>query len=56
VIRGLVITHFDDGIFISSGTGYKVEGNYIGTDPSGTVDEIGSEPDHRLDAILWAGA
>jgi hypothetical protein len=39
VIRGLVINHFDDGIFIRSGTGYKVEGNFIGTDPSGTVDE-----------------
>src|SRR5215217_5514 len=39
VIRGLVINHFDDGIFIRSGTGYKVEGNFIGTDPSGTGDE-----------------
>src|SRR5215216_2579965 len=37
VIRGLVINHFDDGIFIRSGTGYKIEGNFIGTDPSGTV-------------------
>jgi CSLREA domain-containing protein len=39
VIRGVVINNFSSGILISSGTGYKVEGNFIGTDPSGTVDE-----------------
>jgi len=39
VIRGLVINDFDAGIFIRSGTGYRIQGNFIGTDPSGTVDE-----------------
>ena len=38
VVRGLVVNRFaDDGIFIE-GPGNKVEGNYIGTDPSGTLD------------------
>ena len=37
VIRGLVINHYDDGIFIGNGAGYKIEGNFIGTDPGGTV-------------------
>jgi trimeric autotransporter adhesin len=39
VIRGLVINDFDQGIRLLSGTGYKIQGNFIGTDPSGTVDE-----------------
>lgn len=42
VIRGLVINNVTGfkltgyGIYISGGTGYKIEGNFIGTDPSGT--------------------
>ena len=40
VIRGLVINGFSsDGIRASSGASCRVEGNFIGTDPSGTVDE-----------------
>jgi trimeric autotransporter adhesin len=40
VIRGLVINNFFSfGIYLSGGTGYKIEGNFIGTDPSGTVAE-----------------
>ena len=38
VIRGLVIDRFDgSGVFAAAG-GAVVEGNFIGTDPSGTVD------------------
>jgi hypothetical protein len=37
VVKGLVIKHFPTGIFISGdGTGNRIEGNFIGTDPSGT--------------------
>jgi hypothetical protein len=40
VIRGLVINGFSaDGIRCSSSASCKVEGNFIGTDASGTVDE-----------------
>lgn len=42
VVRGLVINRFDDGngivVFGDSPTGVKVEGNFIGTDASGTQD------------------
>lgn len=38
VIRGLVINDFDQGIKLNGGTGYKIEGNFIGTDPSGKLD------------------
>ncbi len=40
VIRGLVINRFKwSGINIrGDGTGVKIEGNFIGTDPSGTID------------------
>lgn len=37
VVRGLVINRFFDGILIDSG-GIKIEGNFIGTDPSGLGD------------------
>ena len=39
VIRGLVINDFDQGIRLIGGTGYKVQGNFIGTDKTGMVDE-----------------
>ena len=40
VVKGLVIHRFRwEGISIASGsTGNKIQGNFIGTDPSGTVD------------------
>ncbi len=37
VVRGLVINRFFDGILIDSG-GIKIEGNFLGTDPSGLGD------------------
>jgi CSLREA domain-containing protein len=38
VVRGLAINRFSgSGIFIISGTGSRIEGNFIGTDPSGTL-------------------
>lgn len=38
VVRGLIINRFDgSGIFIF-GDGNKVEGNFLGTDPAGTID------------------
>ena len=36
VIRGLVIQFYFHGINLSGGKGYKVEGNFLGTGPSGT--------------------
>src|SRR5215210_5066545 len=40
VIRGLVFEHFSNSgiLLIGGGTGYKIEGNFIGTDPSGFSD------------------
>jgi CSLREA domain-containing protein len=39
VVRGLVINRSSgNGIEIDRGTGSRIEGNFIGTDPSGTLD------------------
>ena len=39
VVRGLVINRFGDGIVVKEGSNSsKIEGNFIGTDPSGTID------------------
>ncbi|HEY3102193.1 MAG TPA: CSLREA domain-containing protein [Pyrinomonadaceae bacterium] len=39
VVRGLVVNRFgDEGIVLLQGTSSIVEGNYIGTDPTGTLD------------------
>ena len=39
VIRGLVINHFGDGIFIhGDSVANRIEGNFVGTDPTGTLD------------------
>jgi hypothetical protein len=40
LVKGLVINRFDgDGVFVFSGaSGTKIEGNFVGTDPSGTQD------------------
>jgi hypothetical protein len=38
VVRGLAVNHFSGaGIFLISGTGSRIEGNFIGTDPTGTL-------------------
>jgi hypothetical protein len=43
-VRGLVINDFSgDGIEIRDATGGKIEGNFIGTDPSGTQDRGNDE-------------
>lgn len=36
-VRGLVIYHFDLGIWVAGGSGNVIEGNYVGTDVTGTV-------------------
>jgi hypothetical protein len=46
VIRGLVVQFFFHGVFLSGGKGYKVEGNFLGTSPSGT-----SAPEGNLHAV-----
>jgi hypothetical protein len=39
VVRGLAINRFsNNGIRVTAGTGARIEGNYIGTDASGTID------------------
>jgi parallel beta-helix repeat protein len=39
-VRGLVINRFgESGIYLESGNGNTIQGNYIGTDPTGTVAE-----------------
>ncbi len=44
LVKGLAINRFSgDGIFVSGGaSGVKIEGNFIGTDPSGTQDLPGN--------------
>jgi CSLREA domain-containing protein len=38
VVKGLVVNRFgDDGILIAA-SGVRIEGNFVGTDPSGTID------------------
>jgi hypothetical protein len=44
VIRGLAINRFPEGIEIQGDTvGNRIEGNFIGTDPSGTIDRGNSD-------------
>lgn len=44
VMRGLAINRFAGAaIFIISGTGNRIEGNFIGTDPTGTLGRSNSE-------------
>ena len=39
-VRGLAINHFSTGVFVdATATFLVVEGNFIGTDPSGTTDQ-----------------
>ncbi len=38
VVRGLVINRFGDGVLVSDGAGSRIQGNFIGTDPSGVSD------------------
>ena len=43
IVRGLVINRFGGaGIFLQSNGGNVVEGNYIGTDATGTVRQANS--------------
>jgi CSLREA domain-containing protein len=44
VVKGLVINRFGKGVEITGGTGTRIQGNFIGTDPSGTVD-LGNRQD-----------
>ena len=41
VVKGLVINRFNgEGIFVQDGSSAtRIEGNFVGTDPSGTIDE-----------------
>jgi hypothetical protein len=61
VVQGLAVNGFaNNGIRINSGTGSKIEGNFIGTDASGTLDrgnaddgvEIGGGSKHTIGGIL----
>jgi len=36
-IRGLAVGRFDSGIFLNGATTCTIEGNFIGTDPTGTI-------------------
>jgi hypothetical protein len=49
VIRGLVLYGFDDwGIKLLSGAGYRIQGNFIGTDPSGNLGFGGADNGVRV--------
>jgi len=37
LLRGFVINRFDNGVKVSATTGFTAEGNYIGTDVTGTI-------------------
>jgi hypothetical protein len=40
VIRGLVVNRFDNGIdILGDSVGNRIEGNFIGTDPTGTIEQ-----------------
>jgi CSLREA domain-containing protein len=44
VIKGLVINRFGEGIDVHGDTvGNRIEGNFIGTDPTGTIDKGNSD-------------
>jgi hypothetical protein len=49
VVRGLVINRFRNGGIQLFGEGNRLEGNFIGTDPSGTLD-LGNDNDGVFDA------
>jgi hypothetical protein len=36
-VRGLVINHFENGVYIFGGSNNTIEGNYIGTNATGTT-------------------
>ena len=47
VVRGFVINRFDHGgIHLRGGSGSVVQGNFIGTDPAGTMAPGGTSSDH----------
>ena len=49
-VRGLAINRFvANGISIESGTGSRIEGNFIGADPSGTLDRGNSSFGAQID-------
>jgi CSLREA domain-containing protein len=51
IIKGMVINRFDgDGIDVFDAAGVRIEGNFIGTDASGTLD-LGN----RLDGVFFNG-
>jgi CSLREA domain-containing protein len=51
VVKGLVINRFSTGIFIfGTGSGAAIEGNFIGTDPSGTQN-----PGNASDGVVVFG-
>ena len=48
IVRGLVINRFGGaGMFLQTNGGNVIEGNYIGTDPTGTVRAAEQRPRHR---------
>lgn len=42
-VKGLDIQNFQTGIVLAGGSGYKIDGNFIGTDPSGTSPRPNTE-------------
>ncbi len=50
VVRGLVINDFDPGGMFVGGNNIKIEGNFVGTDPSGTQAE-----DNEDDGVIIGG-
>jgi hypothetical protein len=51
-VRGLVIHHFLNGIQVqAAGTGAKIEGNFIGTNPAGTTRQNNSGSDITIAAM-----
>jgi CSLREA domain-containing protein len=51
-IRGLAVGRFDTGIFLNSATTCTIEGNFIGTDPTGTIARANANEGIRLDTAV----
>ena len=51
-IRGLAIGRFDTGVILNGAASCTIEGNFIGTDPTGTIARANAHEGIRLDIAI----